>query len=54
MSEKQAVDKKRVLMYVLAVVIIVAIVWVILRGTNVFNYAENYGNAIEAQQESEE
>ncbi len=40
-------------MVVLAVVVIAAIVWVVLRGTNVFNYAENYDNANEAQQEQD-
>ena len=53
MSEKQAADKKRVLMIVIAVIVIAAVAWVILRGTNVFNYAEGYDKAIEAQQEAE-
>ncbi len=53
MSEKRAQDKKRILMYVLAAIVIAAILWVVLRGTNVFNYVENYGNAIEAQQSEE-
>ena len=54
MSEKQAQDKRKILMYVLAAIAIAAILWVVLRGTNVFNYAQNYDNAIEVQQESEE
>lgn len=53
MSEKQAQSKRRILIYVLAVIAIAAIAWVVFRGTNVFNYAENYDNAIEAQQEQE-
>ncbi len=54
MSERQPPDKKRILMYVLAAIAIAAIAWIIFRGTNVFNYAENYDNAIEAQQAEEE
>jgi len=54
MSENQPQNKKRILMYVLAAIAIAVIAWIIFRGTNVFNYAENYDNAIEAQQAEEE
>ncbi len=53
MSEKRAGGKKRILMYVLAAIVIAAILWVVLRGMNVFRYVDNYGNAIEEQQSEE-
>ena len=53
MSEQKS-SKKRILMYVLAVIAVAAIAWIIFKGTNVFNYAENYDNAIEAQQAEDE
>ena len=53
MSEQKS-SKKRILMYVLAGIAIAAIAWIIFRGTNVFNYAQNYSDSIEAKQESGE
>ncbi|MBT3320206.1 MAG: hypothetical protein HN948_09490 [Clostridia bacterium] len=54
MSEKKAADKRKILMYVIAAAVILAIAWVILRGMNVFRYVENYDNAIETTQEANE
>ncbi len=50
MSEQRS-NKKRVLLYIIAALIIAAIVWVIFAGTNVFNYIDR---ANELRQEQSE
>jgi len=49
MSEQKRSGKQRVILYVMAVLAIAAIVWIIFRGTNVFNYIDRANEIYEEQ-----
>ena len=50
MSEQRS-KSKRVLLFILAVLAAAVIVWIVFRGTNVFNYIDR-ANEIKQQQET--